>query len=441
MKLPINAKKLIDLINESGYDAYAVGGFVRDSIMNRECGDIDIASSALPNELEAILDANGIKYVETGIKHGTISAIIDHVPYEITTFRVDGDYIDNRHPNDVEFVRDISSDLSRRDFTINAIAYNDRDGIVDEYDGVGDINRGIIKCVGNADSRFKEDALRIVRCLRFASVLGFDIENETKKALFDNKELLKNISVERVFVELNKLLLGDNVEKVLLEYRYVLAVVIPEFIETFDFEQNTKWHIYDVYTHTIKSLALSPKVDYIRMALLLHDIGKPATYTFDDRGGHFIGHQIESAKIAKTVLQHFKASNEYINKVVTLIENHNDYIRNNNVGVKRWLNRLGQQMTYDYIDVKIADLSTHNIELSKKEIENLNNARKRIDSIVNNNEPYRLSDLNINGNDIKNLGYSGKEIAEALNFLLDEVIKNPSINNKQILIEKIKERK
>lgn len=436
MLLPVNAKKLIDLIISNGHQAYAVGGFVRDTIMNRVVGDIDIASSATPLELEDVLLKENIKFVETGIKHGTITAIIDNIPYEITTFREDGDYKDNRHPEDVTYVRDIKADLSRRDFTINAIAYNDFDGIVDEFDGIGDIDRKIIRCVGDADTRFKEDALRIMRAIRFASVLGFDIEESTKKAIFDNKNLLLNVASERIFVELKKLLMGDNVESVLTEYRDVIAVVIPELIPTFDCEQNSKWHIYDVYTHIVKSVAISKKVDYIRLALLFHDIGKPACKRTDELGfDHFKGHPQKSAEIALTILKRLKASNECINKVIKLIEIHDFHIKNDRALIKKWMRTYGVDIVYDYIDIRFADVSTHNLDLVRDELDILDQVKPVIKSILDNNEPYRISDLAINGNDLILLGYSGKSIAEKLEDLIDIVSSNPELNTKSQLLE------
>ncbi len=436
MVLPNNAKKLIELIISNGYQAFAVGGFVRDTIMGREALDIDICSSATPKELENILDSNNIKYIETGIKHGTITAIIDKTPYEITTFREDGDYNDNRHPNEVIYVRDIKSDLSRRDFTINAIAYNDEVGIVDEFDGVDDINNRIIKCVGNADTRFKEDALRIMRAIRFASVLGFDIEDNTKKAIFDNRELLKNVASERIFVELCKLLLGDNVENVLQEYRDIIAVIIPEIEDTFDCVQNSKWHIYDVYTHIVKSVAAAPKVDYIRLSLLFHDIGKPACKKTDEQGiDHFKGHPLKSVEITSGILKRLKVSNEYYNKILKLIEIHDYHIKNDKGVIKRWLREYGVDITRDYIVVRLSDTATHNLELVTPEMELLNQINPVIDEIIANNEPYRICDLAINGNDLISLGYNGKEISDMLEQLIDIVSFNPELNTKEQLVQ------
>lgn len=442
MNIPNDANLLISLLIDNGYKAYAVGGFVRDAIMQRDAGDIDICSNATPKELERVLEQNDIKYIETGIKHGTVTAIINKTPYEITTFRVDGEYNDNRHPEKVEYVRDLKSDLSRRDFTINAIAYNEQEGIVDEFGGISDIDNKLIRCVGNADKRFKEDALRIMRAIRFSSVLGFEIEEQTKQALFENKDLLKNIASERIYIELIKLLLGDNVEKVLIEYRDIIAVVIPELKPCFDFQQRTKWHSYDVYTHIVKSVSFGNKIDYMRLALLLHDIGKPNCHTVDEKGvDHFKTHAVYSAQIASKVLKRLKVSNEVYNKVTTLVANHNDYIRLNDVSIKSWLRNLGEDLCLDYIDLKIADLNGHNLEYSAEEIDVLIEIKNRAIEIIKNNEPYKISHLEINGNDLIKLGYSGKEIATELEALIETVSSNKDLNNKNYLIEKAKEDK
>lgn len=439
MNIDLNSKKLIDLLISAGYKAYAVGGCVRDYIMGRTGGDVDITTSAKPDEVEAVLSENSIRFVETGLKHGTVTAIIDHIPYEITTFRTDGEYIDNRHPESVMFVDDLKKDLARRDFTMNAIAFNDNEGYVDLYGGINDIKNGIIRCVGDPDKRFNEDALRIMRAIRFSSVLGFNIEEKTKKAIFDNKELLLNIAVERLFVEIQKLLMGDNVENVLLEYRDVIATIIPEFKPCFDFPQRTKWHLYDVYTHIVKSVAVAPKKEHIRLTMLFHDIGKPDCLKTDERGvDHFKGHPKRGVEIANAVLSRFKTSNELKNKVCVLIENHDDYIKNNKVSVKSWLKLLGADLTYDYIDVKIADLKAHNLEHAQFEVDYMYEIRELLDEVIMNNEPYNQSHLKVNGNDIKSLGFNGKEIAKVLDELVYFVINNPDKNNKQDLIEHIK---
>ena len=298
MTLFDKANYLIDIIEKAGFEAYQVGGCVRDYFMQKECNDIDITTSARPLELEEILKNNNIKYIETGLKHGTVTAVFENDNFEITTYRCDGEYNDNRHPESVTFVREIDDDLSRRDFTINAIAYNpNKNEIVDLFGGREDIKNKVIKTVGNADERFNEDALRIMRAVRFASTLGFEIEENTKNAVFKNKELLRNVASERIFTELVKLLMGDNVFSVLTEYKEVIAVIIPELIPTFTCKQNTVWHLFDVYTHTAKTVEMSPKIPEIRLIMLFHDIGKPVAKTTDENGvDHFKGHQKISRK-------------------------------------------------------------------------------------------------------------------------------------------------
>lgn len=439
MNLPQDAKLILDLINSNGYQAFAVGGFVRDAIMNRNCGDIDICSSATPQELEALLDDNNIKYVETGIKHGTVSAIINHTPYEITTFRTEGEYLDSRHPESVAFVRDINSDLARRDFTINAIAYNDTDGIVDLYSGTDDIKNCIIRCVGDPDTRFQEDALRIMRAIRFASVLCFDIDSDTKSAIFRNKDLLKNIANERIYTELSKLLLGDDVERVLTEYRDVIAVIIPEIKPCFECGQNSKWHLYDVYTHIVKSVAISPKVDYIRFAVLLHDIGKPYVKTTDEFGkDHFKTHPQKSVEISRDILKRLRFSTENTNKILKLIEIHDKHISKDPYDIKKWMREYGAEIVLDYIDVRIADVSTHNLELVSEEIKMLHEVRDIINDYIANNVPYRICDLAVNGNDLIELGYFGKDIALMLERLIELVSAQPKLNIKELLLNIIK---
>lgn len=436
MKLDNNSKKIISYLTASGYKAYAVGGCVRDALMNKAPKDIDITTSATPEQMEAVFDKNDVRYVETGIKHGTVSAILDHAPYEVTTFRVDGDYKDSRHPDSVNFVTDIEKDLSRRDFTMNAIAYNDEEGYVDLFGGVEDIKNGVIRCVGDANKRFNEDALRILRAIRFSSLLGFEIEAQTKKAIFENKDLLLNIAYERIYVELVKTLLGDNVEKVLLEYRDVIAVVVPEIKDTFDFPQNSKWHIYDVYTHIVKSVAVATKKDYVRLAVFLHDIGKPFTKTTDDKGqDHFYKHPVYGADLARKALKRLKVSNDIYHKTIMLIELHDAYIYSTHKSIKKWLRVFGDELIYDFIDIKIADLKTHTPELANPEIENLLITRAMVDEVIASGEAYEISHLAINGNDLIQLGYVGSEIKEELELLLSRVIGSPNLNNREQLIK------
>lgn len=436
MTISENAKKIISVIESAGYEAFAVGGCVRDFIMHRACDDIDITTSAKPDELERILSENGIHFIETGLKHGTVTAVINGENYEITTYRTDGDYKDSRHPESVEFVADIKEDLSRRDFTVNAMAYNERKGIVDLFGGKADLEKGVIRAVGDPDKRFKEDALRIMRAIRFASVLSFSVEPETKKAIFDNRKLLKNVSAERIFSELSKLIMGDNVFTVLKDYRDIIAVVIPELEPIFNVPQNTKWHIYNVWEHTCKAVDSAPKDLALRLAMLFHDIGKAYTRTTDEKGtDHFIGHQRVSALYTEKALKRLKVPNEIYDRVMFLVPIHDMHIGTEDKKIKKWLSKAGESNLRDLIEVKRADKLAQNPEMTEQELENLNITQSRLDKIISDGEPFTVKDLAVNGNDMIALGLQGRQIGEALDNLLEKVIDNELPNEKSALIK------
>lgn len=439
MKLPKSALNIISMLENGGYEAYAVGGCVRDFILNKKCDDIDITTSATPDEMKVIFDNNGVKYYETGILHGTLTALISNDSFEITTFRTDGRYFDSRHPESVRFVSDISEDLSRRDFTVNALAYNDRKGIVDMFGGKEDIKNRIIRTVGDPDKRFREDALRIIRAIRFSSVLSFDIEEKTKKAIFENKELLKNVSYERIYNELSKLLMGNNVYNVLVDYKEVIAVVIPELEYIFNIPQNTKWHIYDVWHHTAKSVEQSKKDLAIRYIMLFHDIGKAFTKTTDANGtDHFKGHQKVSGEYAVNIFSRLKAPNYITDRAMAVIPIHDIHIGRNKKNIKKWLSKIGKESLNDLIEVKKADKLAQNLELTKEEIENLNTTQKNIEEIIKAGEAFSVKDLSVNGNDLIKLGLKGREIGEMLGILLDNVIEEKVKNDKEELLEYVK---
>ncbi len=435
MIIPKKAKTLINIIEDAGYEAFAVGGCVRDFIMHRPCDDIDITTSAKPYEVEKVLIDNQIRFIETGLKHGTVTVLFDNDSFEVTTYRTDGTYNDSRHPENVAFVSDIKEDLSRRDFTINALAYNSDTGFVDLFGGRDDIDKKIIRAVGNPDKRFKEDALRIIRAIRFASVLSFDIEPITKKALFDNKDLLKNISAERIYTELSKLLLGDNVFNVLCEYKEILGVVIPELKPIFNISQNTKWHIYNVWEHTAKAVEQSPKDLALRYAMLLHDIGKAYTKTTDENGtDHFKGHQKVSADYSDIALKRLKTPNEIFNRVMAVVPIHDMHIGTDRKKIKKWLSKLGENTLRDLIAAKRSDKLAQNPEMTAQELENLVVTEKELDSIINDGEPFTVKDLAINGYDLISLGYTGKGIGDTLTLILDKVISGELDNNKEVIL-------
>ncbi len=429
---PDFVKKAIEKLNADGFEAYEVGGCVRDSLMGRKPYDWDITTSASPIETKAVFE--GYKVVETGIKHGTVTVIIDGHHLEITTYRIDGGYTDNRHPDKVSFTKKLSEDLSRRDFTINAIAFHAEKGIYDCFDGVSDIKNRIIRCVGEPDRRFSEDALRIMRALRFASVLGFEIEEETEKSIRKNAHLLKNIAAERISVELSKLLCGKNVYKVLMSFPDVLEEIIPEIGNTVGFDQKTKYHIFDVYEHILKSTENIKPVLHLRLAMLFHDIGKPHCFTIDENGqGHFKGHAKISYEIAEKSLGALKYDNVTKEKVLTLIKYHDAVIEDDERLIKRWLNRLTPEVFFDLMEVKKADTLSQNPEFDRTCM--IEAVSKKATEILERKECFSLSALAVKGDDLLALGVpEGKKIGKALEFLLKAVTDGKCENDKQKLI-------
>lgn len=439
MTISKNAREIISALENAGYEAFLVGGCVRDYIMKRTCDDVDITTSATPDEIEKVLINNNIKFIETGLKHGTVTVLFNGDAFEVTTYRTDGDYKDNRHPENVRFVKNLSEDLARRDFTVNAMAYNDSTDLVDLYGGKEDIDNKIIRAVGDPDKRFNEDALRIMRAIRFASVLSFEIENETKQAVFKNKELLKNVSSERIFAELSKLLTGENVFNVLMEYREIMAIIIPELEPIFNIPQNTKWHIYDVWGHTCKAVEKAPKDLALRITMLLHDIGKAFSKTTDVNGtDHFKGHQKISAVYTENILKRLKVPNEIYDRVMFLVPIHDMHIGTDRKKIKKWLSKAGEQNLRDLIEVKRADKLAQNPQMTQRELINLDITQAVLDEIIAEGEPFTVKDLAVNGNDMLSLGFQGKQIGNALNTLLDKVINDELENKKDDLISYVK---
>lgn len=429
------ANYLIETIENAGFEAYQVGGCVRDFFMKRKCDDIDITTSAKPGDLEKILAENNIKYIETGLKHGTVTAVFDGDNFEITTYRTDGEYIDNRHPENVSFVSNIDEDLSRRDFTINAIAYNpNKDEIVDLFGGRDDIENKIIKAVGDPDRRFKEDALRIMRAIRFSSTLGFEIEENTKAALFRNKELLKNVSAERIFTELSKLLLGDNVFDVLTEYKEIIGVIIPELVPIFTCGQNTVWHIFDVYTHTAKTVEQSPRLLSLRLTMLLHDIGKPRMHTVDENGiSHFKKHQFEGAYMAEKILKRLRIDNASAKYIYELIWEHDNRIPATKKSVRRFMAQHDFDFVMDYLEVRRADTYAQSDYKRQEKLAELDHIAELAMEIKEDNECIHICDLDINGKDLLQMGFGGKDIGIGLELALNGVIDEKVENKKEEL--------
>jgi tRNA nucleotidyltransferase (CCA-adding enzyme) len=431
--LPSQVNKAISLLSQAGFEAFVVGGCVRDSLLGASPADWDITTSALPEETERVFE--GYRIIETGLKHGTVTVLVDKVPLEITTYRIDGKYSDNRHPDSVSFTRNLRDDLSRRDFTINALAYNSEKGIVDCFGGTQDIENGIIRCVGDADARFNEDALRILRAVRFSSVLGFEIDAKTSESIFRNKMLLNNIAPERIRVELMKLLNGKDVRRVLLEYRDIIAVFIPELIPCFDYPQNTPYHCYDVYTHTAYTVEAAPAE--FRIAMLLHDIAKPECRTTDGNGiDHFKGHPQKSAEKAYEILKRLRYDNATIDKTVKFIAVHDEKLPHSLYEALKLLKKIGEDGYKYLITAKYADNQGKADKHSGEEL--LENMAKYLAEINEKQLCYSIKQLDVTGNDLIKAGFTeGRKIGQALDMLVDAVIDGRVENKKEELLKYI----
>lgn len=441
IKIPKDVENIISRLNEHGYEAYVVGGCVRDSILGRTPNDWDICTSATPDKMIKIFE--DYEVIPTGLKHGTITIVINHIPYECTTFRIDGDYSDSRRPNSVKFTTDIIQDLSRRDFTINAMAYNPRTGLVDSFGGVNDIKSKVIRCVGNADDRFNEDALRIMRAIRFASVYGFVIEKDTSRAIHCNVKLLNNIAVERISTELCKLLCGKGVLDTLLNYSDVISTIIPELKPCIGFNQNNRYHQYTIYNHIAHAVSNYAGSDMIvKIALLLHDIGKPTCYTEDENGGHFYGHGEFSRDIAEEVVKRLKFDNYTQKNVIELVLYHDSIIEPTIKVVKRWLNKIGEEQLLRLLDIRMADILAHAEGTQKSKIERCVAVRNIVEDVLASEQCFKLKDLTVNGNDLMQIGIpQGREIGKILNWLLDMVINGEVENKKDELLNLVRKNK
>ncbi len=429
------AKKALELLNNNGHEAYIVGGSVRDMLMGEKAHDFDITTSATPDEIK--LAFSGYTVIETGIKHGTLTFIYEKEPIEVTTYRIDGDYKDSRHPECVEFTKNLDNDLSRRDFTINALVYNENDGIIDLFGGQEDIKRKIVRAIGDPEKRFKEDALRILRGVRFASTLGFEIEENTKKAMIKCAHLLHNISAERINTEISKFLLGKNVKNVLLDNYEIIGEILPEIKEMHGFSQNNKYHIYDVLEHTAIAIESIEPILHLRLTMLLHDTGKVRTYTEDaDAIGHFYGHNKVSAEISKEFLDKYRFDNNTKEKVTQLVKIHDTPIEIDRIFIKKRMNRIGKDLFFDLLKVKRADNLAQNPEyLWTEKLDQLEELAKEVEA----ESCFTLQSLNISGNDLIALGIKGKQIGETLNQLLNEVIEEKLANEKDVLIKRSNE--
>lgn len=448
IKLPEYVEEILRRLEEAGFEAYAVGGCVRNPLMGLQVSDYDITTSALPDETKAVF--SDMRIIETGIKHGTVTVLSENDPTvnsavdfdadlvyntaEITTYRTDGLYADRRHPESVTFTRSLEEDLARRDFTVNAIAYSDKRGIVDLYGGLRDIENGVLRCVGSAEKRFEEDALRIMRGLRFMAVYGLKPDEETEIALHSKKELLKDISPERINSELCKLLCGKSeyLSEVLTGYYDVFSVFIPEIMDCYGFEQHTHYHCFDVWGHTVAAVCAAEPVVRLRLAMLLHDLGKPACYFYNGEG-HFKGHSVVSGTICERVMSDLRFDNETFKRVLFLVQRHDMIMQNEPAIIKKQLRRFGEEAYFDLLKVHIADDSAKAAE-ARGRIAGYRQAEETAQKIIREQECFSLRSLAVNGHDIMKLGYIGREVGDILDFLLNSVIEEKCANNSEALI-------
>jgi len=437
-ELPDAVKKILNKLTGAGYPSYVVGGCVRDQFMGRTPNDWDVTTSARPDEMKRVLGE--WKLLDTGLKHGTITVLLDQSMVEVTTFRVDGAYTDNRHPDEVFFTTKLEDDLARRDFTINALAYHPDSGVIDCFGGVEDLNRKLIRCVGEPDRRFQEDGLRILRALRFASILGFSIEKQTSDSIFRNASLLNGIANERIREEFTKLLCGNDAVTVLRKYQPVIGCFLPELNAMIQFPQRNPYHCYDVWEHTLNALEHTADNPVLRMAVLLHDSGKPACHTRDENGiDHFHGHGEKSREIAHKVLRRLRFDNNTIRQIEILVEAHDIALPADRKILLHRLNRFGETNLSLLFQIKEADIQAQNPDYWSR-LNELNEAKKLLEQILFQKLCFRLKDLAINGSDLIKLGIlPGPNIGRILNRLLDEVLDGTCENQRGALMRRAEE--
>ncbi len=438
MTLPADVEKIISTLEASGHEAYAVGGCVRDCILSKTPHDWDITTSAQPKEVKGLFK----KTFDTGIEHGTVTVLIGKTGYEVTTYRIDGKYEDGRHPSEVVFTASLEEDLKRRDFTINAMAYNPTRGLVDLFGGVEDLKKGIIKAVGNPIERFSEDALRMLRALRFAAQLGFDIEPATYEAIKTLAPSLSKISAERIQVELVKLITSANPGRMLDVYAAGLtAVFMPEFDEMMTTKQNTVHHKYTVGEHSIHAMEAIEPDKTLRLTMLLHDVGKPSCRTTDENGqDHFKGHPGVSADMARTILRRLKFDNDTSTAVVNLVRNHDDRPEVTPRNVRRMAIRVGEENMKALLAVKMADTLAQSDYQRQEKLEYIEDIRATFLQIQADQNCLKIKDLKINGKDLIAMGLpQSNKIGIILKTLFDEVVDEPEKNHRDYLLMRARE--
>ena len=437
LRIPESVQKVLYELETAGYEAWCVGGCVRDTLLGRDPGDWDVTTSALPEETMAVFSGHAIP---TGLQHGTVTVRQDHRSIEVTTYRVDGAYLDHRRPDSVTFTRSLEEDLQRRDFTVNAMALGLRGDLRDPFGGQADLEKGILRCVGDPDRRFNEDALRILRGLRFAAVLGFELEEQTAESIHRNRNLLREIAAERIQTELLKLLCGAHAVEVLRAYPDVIGVFWPEILPMVGFDQKNHHHCYDVWEHTLHALEATPEDAALRCAVLLHDIGKPECFTVDEAGvGHFYGHGNASRDLADQMLRRLKCSTEFRETVVRLVDWHDRMVQPTEKGVKKALRRLGEADLRRLIAVKRADNLGQAPEFRSRQQE-LDLGESILEQLLAEGACFSLKQLAVNGHDLMRLGITGPAIGRTLERLLDAVVNGDLPNERAALLTAAKQK-
>lgn len=435
--MPKSVRAIVGILKKEGFEAYPVGGCVRDSLLGEEPKDWDVTTIARPEKVMGIFEAQrGYKVFPTGLKHGTVTVVHEGEPYEVTTFRTEGTYKDHRRPDAVEFTSRVEEDLRRRDFTVNAMAYDIYDEyVIDPYGGVSDLEKGLIRCVGNPSTRFDEDALRILRALRFSSVLGFEIEEDSRKSLVELRETLNLIAVERIKGEMDKLLLGQKAGQVLRGYHEVFSVFIPEIQPMVGFDQRNKHHSYELWEHTVRVVENTPRDLVTRWAALFHDMGKPGCFFMGEDGqGHFHGHNSKSAEIARDEMNRLHFDRDTKDRVVKLVKYHDTPLPTEEKYLKRYLNKLGEDDFFRLVDLIRADNLGQNPDYRFRQ-KTYDEIEETVRSILQQDECFSLKNLMVNGNDMLTLGFRGPEIGKTLKVLLEEVMDGKVENIKADLVE------
>lgn len=439
MDMPKNVNIAINLLQSAGFEAYAVGGCVRDSLLGKIPNDWDITTSAKPEDMQSVFA--DFHCIDTGIKHGTVTVVIDGEPLEITTFRLDGEYEDNRHPKSVTFTSNLGADLGRRDFTVNAMAYSKKTGTVDLFGGQNDLKNKIIRCVGDPDRRFNEDALRILRALRFASALDFEIEEKTAQSLLKNRALLGNISEERIAKELLKLVCGKGAKRILTDFAPVLFEILPELQPMYKNSHDNPHHCYDIYEHTLIAVESINPEPTLRFAMLLHDCGKPAVKKFDENGvAHFYGHQRISAEISAQILARLKVSNKFRDEILFLVSNHDRWeLYENTEKMPRYLSKFGLDGVLNLLKVMRADVLAQSPEYRYR-LDQIADAEEIAKNLAAQKPCLSLSELQINGRTLMDIGIpQGRKLGAVLAQLLDEVIDGVTKNTQEALTTRARE--